>query len=68
MALRDSRTNYDLAIDFSYPPEQIAAALTEVFQEAVDSRRWSRRGNGEHDQPDDGEPSTRAAHHPEDGY
>ncbi|WP_327333672.1 hypothetical protein [Streptomyces anulatus] len=68
VALRDSRSNYELAIDFSYPPEQIAAALTDVFQEAVDSHRWSRRGNGEHDRPDDEPPASRAARHPEDGY
>ncbi|MFD3741633.1 hypothetical protein, partial [Streptomyces sp. NPDC058629] len=60
VALRDSLSSYSLAIDFSWPPEKIAAALTEVFQEAVDSHRWSRRGTGEHDQPDDGEPPARA--------
>ncbi|MEU2799009.1 hypothetical protein [Streptomyces sp. NPDC007117] len=68
VALRDSRSSYELAIDFSYPPEQITAALTDVFQEAVDSHRWSRRGTGEHGQADDEPPATRAARHPEDGY
>ncbi|MEV6076853.1 hypothetical protein AB0L80_17340 [Streptomyces sp. NPDC052069] len=68
VALRDSRTNYELAIDFSYPPEQIAAALTDVFQEAVNSRRWSRHANGEHGQADDEPPAGYAARHPEDGY
>lgn len=68
VALRDSRSSYELAIDFSYPPEQIVAALTDVFQEAVESRRWSRRGTGEHGQADDEPPASRAVRHPEDGY
>lgn len=68
VALRDSRSSYDLAIDFSWPPEKIAAALTGIFQEAVDSDRWTRRGTGEHDQPDDEPPSAHANSHPEDGY
>lgn len=69
MALRDSRSSYELAIDFSYPPERIAEALTEVLQEGVDSKRWTRRGTGEHDQPADRDDATsRAAPHPENGY
>ncbi|MGQ4351942.1 hypothetical protein [Streptomyces drozdowiczii] len=68
VALRDSLTSYDLAIDFSWPPEKIVNALTEIFQEAVDTDRWSRRGTGEHDQADDEPPSVRTARHPEDGY
>lgn len=67
VALRDSLTTYDLAIDFSWPPERIAEALTGVLQECVDSRRWTRSNTGEHAQPDGGTPSA-AAHHPEDGY
>jgi hypothetical protein len=69
VALRDSRTSYELAIDFSYPPERIAQALGEVLQECVDSRRWTRRTTGEHEQPaePDGVPS-RAAPHPERGH
>ncbi|WP_146066208.1 hypothetical protein [Streptomyces sp. ZL-24] len=68
VALRDSRTAYELAIDFSYPPEQIAAALTYVFQEAVESRRWVRRGTGEHNQADDEPPASRTPRHPQDGH
>ena len=68
VALRDSRSRYELAIDFSWPPEKIAAALTGIFQEAVDSDRWSRRNTGEHAQPDDEPPSVRAGAHPDDGY
>jgi hypothetical protein len=69
VALRDSRTSYELAIDFSHPPERIAEALTEVLRECVASRRWTRRGTGEHEQPADREgASSRAAPHPEGGY
>lgn len=64
VALRDSLSSYDLAIDFSWPPERIVEALTNVFQECVDSRRWSRQNTGEHAQPDDEPPS--AAGHPHD--
>jgi hypothetical protein len=42
-ALKDSRTEFRLAIDFSQPPEKITASLTELFQESVDTRRWTRR-------------------------
>lgn len=45
-AMKDSRTEFRLAIDFSRPPEEIAASLTEIFQENVDSGVWSRRGPG----------------------
>lgn len=41
--VRDTVNVYDLAIDFSKPPEQITAALTVLFQEAIDSERWARR-------------------------
>ncbi|MGQ5576029.1 hypothetical protein [Streptomyces sp. ECR3.8] len=49
-ALRDSRKEFRLAIDFSRPPEEIAASLTQLFQESVDTRRWTRRQG-----PDDDE-------------
>lgn len=42
-ALKDSVKEFRLAIDFSRPPEEIAASLTLLFQENVDSRRWTRR-------------------------
>ena len=51
-ALRDSRREFLLAIDFSQPPEKIVASLTELLQESVDTRRWVRRlshGTGETD-------------------
>jgi hypothetical protein len=64
VALRDSLSAYDLAIDFSYPPERIAEALTLVMQECVDSRRWNRVNTGEHAQPDD-EPPSQASGHPD---
>lgn len=66
VALRDSLTSYDLAIDFSWPPERIAEALTELFQEGVDSNRWNRARPGEHTRPDD-EPPSAAAPHPDGG-
>ncbi|MEV6313405.1 hypothetical protein AB0M10_33055 [Streptomyces sp. NPDC051840] len=67
VALRDSSTSYNLAIDFSYPPEQIAEALTGVFQEAVDSHRWNRAtGNGQ--VRPDSEPPSSPTGHPNDGY
>lgn len=49
-ALRDSRNQFLLAIDFSQPPEKITASLTQLFQESVDTRRWMRRQG-----PDDDE-------------
>ncbi|MFF7485576.1 hypothetical protein ACFZBC_08770 [Streptomyces luteogriseus] len=49
-ALKDSRSEFVLAIDFSQPPEKIAASLTQLFQESVDTRRWTRREG-----PDEGE-------------
>lgn len=61
VALRDSRTAYELAIDFSYSPERIAEALTEVIQEGVDSHRWTRRGTAEHQEG----AAPRATLHPE---
>ncbi|MFH9823077.1 hypothetical protein [Streptomyces bobili] len=42
-ALKDSTKEFRLAIDFSRPPEEIAASLTQIFQESVDTHRWTRR-------------------------
>jgi hypothetical protein len=42
-AVRDTVNVYDLAIDFTKSPEQITAALQCLFQEAIDSERWTRR-------------------------
>jgi hypothetical protein len=43
-AVRDTPRVYDLAIDFSKPPAEITAALTVLFQDAISSGRWARRG------------------------
>jgi hypothetical protein len=43
-ALRDTVDVYDLAIDFTKSPEQITAALQCLFEEAIESERWTRRG------------------------
>ena len=48
VAVVDSREVFDLAIDFSRPPEEIAASLTWIFQEAIDTGRWVRRGTRGH--------------------
>lgn len=45
----DSAHRYELGIDFSRPPDEIADALTDLFQEAVDTGRWSRHGTGAHE-------------------
>jgi hypothetical protein len=42
-AVRDTAHVFDLAIDFSHSPQEITAALTALFQEAIDSHRWARR-------------------------
>lgn len=62
VAVRDDIDHYDLAIDFSWPAADIVAGLQQLFQDGVDSGRWSR---GDHGQalPDENE----AAPHPEDG-
>jgi hypothetical protein len=49
-ALKDSRREFVLAIDFSQPPEKITASLTELFQESVDTRRWTRREGPDEDE------------------
>lgn len=64
VALRDSRTAYELAIDFSHSPECIAEALTEVIQEGVDSHRWTRRDTREHQE----DAAAHPASHPEGRY
>lgn len=63
VAVRDSLNRYDLAIDFSWPPEVIAASLQSVFRDGVHSGRWSRSDTREHDEAP--EPSNEAAPHPE---
>lgn len=65
VAVRDSLNRYDLAIDFSWPPEEIAASLQSVFREGVDTGRWSRNDTREHSEAQQ-EPNE-AAPHPEDG-
>jgi hypothetical protein len=52
-ALKDSRSEFVLAIDFSQPPERITASLTELFQESVDTRRWTRRDGPDEDEGTD---------------
>jgi hypothetical protein len=41
-AIRDSLDSFELVIDFSWPPAAIAACLETLFQDGVDSERWSR--------------------------
>ncbi|MET9955650.1 hypothetical protein ABZ135_29450 [Streptomyces sp. NPDC006339] len=62
IAVRDTKTSFTLGIDFSQPPERIAATLEELFQEAVDSERWHRRGTCNRQYAEH-----RAAPHPESG-
>lgn len=64
VAVRDSLSRYDLAIDFSWPPEQIAASLQSVFRDGVDSGRWSRADSREHSEAP--QESNEVAPHPED--
>lgn len=66
LALYDGRQRLELGIDFSRPPAEIADALTDLFQEAVDSGRWERRGSGAHEQADDST-GDGAVPHPGDG-
>lgn len=44
LAVYDGRERFALGIDFSFPPEQIATALENLFTDAVDSGRWERHG------------------------
>ncbi|MFE5630642.1 hypothetical protein [Streptomyces sp. NPDC056543] len=59
IAVRDTASSFTLGIDFTHPPERIAAVLTEVLQEAADER-WHRRGTCERQYAEG-----RAAPHPE---
>ena len=42
VALRDTLSIFDLAIDFDQSPDDITAALAAVFREAIETGRWSR--------------------------
>lgn len=42
-AVRDTNQVFDLAIDFTKSPGEITAALQCLFQEAIDTERWTRR-------------------------
>lgn len=50
VALRDTAHTCDLMIDFSQPPDVLAAALEELFREAVDSGRWTRQRSANTDE------------------
>lgn len=63
VAVRDSLSRYDLAIDFSRPPEEIAAGIQSVLQDGVDSGRWSRNDMRDHGAAH--EDPNEAAPHPE---
>lgn len=65
VAVRDSLSSYELAIDFSWPPEAIVASLQQVFRDGVDSGRWSR--NDMRDHGGAAEETNEAAPHPESG-
>jgi len=65
VAVRDGLQRYELAIDFSWPPDAIAAGLQAIFQEAVESERWSRNDTREHGAAT--EETREAAPHPEHG-
>lgn len=41
-ALRDSRNEIRLGLDFAWPAEQLTQAITNILQEAFDSGRWVR--------------------------
>ncbi|MDX3074576.1 hypothetical protein [Streptomyces sp. MI02-7b] len=43
VAIVDTISYCELTIDFDQPPAVIASALQALFQEAVDTDRWSRR-------------------------
>lgn len=42
-AIRDTASVLDLAIDFSHSPDDITAALKCLLDEAIKTRRWTRR-------------------------
>jgi hypothetical protein len=52
VAARDTLERYELAIDFSWPPEAITASLQAIFQDAVGSQRWSRNDTREQAEAD----------------
>lgn len=60
VAVRDSLQSLTFGIDFNRTPEEIVASLQGIFQDAVDSGRWHRRGTC-----DLAHAETRAAPHPE---
>jgi len=62
VAVSDGLQHYDLAIDFSWPPEAIVAGLQRVFTEGVESGRWSRADTRDHGGA--GEERSEAAPHP----
>ncbi len=66
VAVRDSLDRYDLAIDFSWPPEDIVAGLQDLFRDGVHSGRWSRNDTSDHGTGSDDDVAE-AAPHPEDG-
>ncbi|MFE0329024.1 hypothetical protein ACFW08_20025 [Streptomyces sp. NPDC058960] len=65
VAVRDGLRRYELAIDFSWPPEAIRAGLQSVLRECVDSGRWTRNDTREHAEAP--EERSEAAPHPESG-
>lgn len=65
VAVRDGLDRYELAIDFSWPPDAIAAGLQAIFQEAVETERWSRNDTREHSAAT--EEACEAAPHTENG-
>lgn len=63
VALYDSLENFELGIDFSRKPEEIAAAMERVFQERVDSGDWTRSDcRGHRTTSDDSTKETRGEH------
>ncbi|WP_228975035.1 hypothetical protein [Streptomyces sp. DH12] len=60
VAVSDSLTDLVFGIDFTQPAEDIAKSLQEVFQEAIDTGRWHRRGTC-----DQQHAQNRAAPHPQ---
>lgn len=64
VAVRDGLDRYDLVIDFTWPPEAIAAGLQTVFRDGVTSGRWSRNDMRENGGAE--EETNEAAPHPED--
>lgn len=67
VAVRDGVDRYDLAIDFSWPAEDIVKGLEAVFRDGVDSGRWSRTEHDRAHEEQSNEGQSEAAPHPEDG-